>query len=155
LEGATTLSPSLTLHIANGAKVVCDTQLVNAQWHVQGYQFSTDLKILCLNHYDMIIGYDWLEEFSPMRLHWRDKWMTIPYQTGTMVIHGVSSSSDHITEAQVCQLLEEDLNLDVDDTKVIDQVTLPEIQHMMSVYAKVFASKVYFPLPGSVVTQYH
>jgi hypothetical protein len=42
LEGATTLSQVLTVQIANGARVICDTQLANAQWQVQGYTFSTD-----------------------------------------------------------------------------------------------------------------
>jgi hypothetical protein len=77
LEGATTLSPALTVQIANGARVFCDTQLVSAQWQVRGYKFSTDLKIMSVSHYDMIIGYHWLEEFSPMRLHFRDKWMAM------------------------------------------------------------------------------
>jgi hypothetical protein len=67
LEGATTLSQVLTVQIANGARVICDTQLANAQWQVQGYTFSAD--IIYLWHYDIIIGYDWLEEFSFMRLH--------------------------------------------------------------------------------------
>jgi hypothetical protein len=93
----------------------------------------------------MIIGYDWFEEFSPMRLHWKDKWMAIPYQNAIVVIHGISSLDPQVPEAQVCQLSEEDLHMDVDDTHAIYEHILPKIQHMLSIYNEVFASKVCFP----------
>jgi hypothetical protein len=144
LQGITSLSSTMTVQIANGTRVVCDTQLASAQWQVQGCEFSTNLKIIHLSHYDMIIGYDWLEEFSPMRLHWKDKWKAIPYQNAAVVIHGISSLDPQVPEAQVCQL-SEDLHLDVDDTQAIDEHNLPEIQHLLSVYNEVFASKVCFP----------
>jgi hypothetical protein len=32
-----------------------------------------------LQHFDMILGYDWLEQFSPMKIHWGAKWISIPY----------------------------------------------------------------------------
>jgi hypothetical protein len=45
--------------------------------------------VLHLHHFDMILGYDWLERFSPMRLHWSEKWITIPYGDTTVVLHGI------------------------------------------------------------------
>lgn len=45
--------------------------------------------VLPLQSYDMILGMDWLEHFSPMKVHWRHKWMVIPYQGSTVVLQGI------------------------------------------------------------------
>jgi hypothetical protein len=47
---------------------------------------------LPLNHFDVLLGYDWMEEFSPMKVHWAEKWIDIPYATGTVVLKGIFSS---------------------------------------------------------------
>jgi hypothetical protein len=39
----------------------------------------------------MILGYDWLESFSPMRIHWGAKWMIIPYDGRQVMIQGMLS----------------------------------------------------------------
>jgi hypothetical protein len=31
---------------------------------------------------------DWLEKFSPMKVDWKQKWMQIPLETSTVVLHG-------------------------------------------------------------------
>jgi hypothetical protein len=36
---------------------------------LQGYSFHSDLRVLKLKSFDMIIGMDWLEQFSPMQIH--------------------------------------------------------------------------------------
>lgn len=45
--------------------------------------------MLPLQSYDMILGMDWLESFSPMKVHWCHKWMVIPYQNSTPVLQGI------------------------------------------------------------------
>jgi hypothetical protein len=50
---------------------------------MQGYSFTTDLKLLPLSAYDMILGLDWLSSFSPMQVHWQQKWIAILYN-GTL-----------------------------------------------------------------------
>lgn len=67
LSGVSSLSPALTVKVADGKAVRCDSQLSGAIWSVQGHQFSSDFKVFPLAHYDVIIGMDWLEQFSPMR----------------------------------------------------------------------------------------
>jgi hypothetical protein len=44
---------------------------------------------LPLQHFDVVLGYDWLEEFSPMKVHWAEKWIAVPYAEGTMVLKGI------------------------------------------------------------------
>jgi hypothetical protein len=59
-----------------------------AVWLVQGCSFTTDLKLLPLQSYDMILGLDWLSSFSPMQNHWQQKWIAIPYDGATVVLIG-------------------------------------------------------------------
>jgi hypothetical protein len=65
--------------VADSAKVHCDAQLFDAAWSVQGLQFTSTLKIFPLTAFDMIPGMDWLEQYSPMKIHWLDKWIQFPY----------------------------------------------------------------------------
>ncbi|WVZ95473.1 hypothetical protein U9M48_041234 [Paspalum notatum var. saurae] len=53
--------------------------------------FYSDMKILDLSYYDLIVGMDWLEAHSPMKVHWLHKWMAIPYHNDTVVLQGVVS----------------------------------------------------------------
>jgi hypothetical protein len=49
----------------------------------------------------MILGMDWLEAFSPMKVDWRNKWMIIPYGSDHVQLYGVISEP---AEASVLQL---------------------------------------------------
>jgi hypothetical protein len=59
----------LSVAVANGERVLCQHQFLQAAWDIQGCKFTSDLKILPLQHYDLIAGYELLEQFSPMRVH--------------------------------------------------------------------------------------
>jgi hypothetical protein len=54
--------------MANGAKIQCIDHIHQAQWQIQDHAFYSDVKLLPLDHFDMILGYDWLEQFSPMKI---------------------------------------------------------------------------------------
>lgn len=75
LGGVTPLTKILKVQVANGGVMECATHLPTAQWCVQGATFVSDLKVLPLSSFDLIIGMDWLEEHSPMQIHWLHKWM--------------------------------------------------------------------------------
>jgi hypothetical protein len=64
------LQPTLAVQVANGEILQCTQHLPQALWSVQGCNFTTDLKLLPLQSYDMILGLDWLSSFSPMHIHW-------------------------------------------------------------------------------------
>lgn len=36
----------------------------------------------------MVVGMDWLESFSPMRVDWAQKWLIIPYQGSFVLLQG-------------------------------------------------------------------
>jgi hypothetical protein len=41
-----------------------------------------------LQTYDAVLGMDWLEQFSPMKINWIEKWLSIPYKGHTVVLQG-------------------------------------------------------------------
>jgi hypothetical protein len=62
-----TIAP-LRVKVANGGLMHCGQELVNCEWWTQGYQFHTNFKVLLLGSYDIILGYDWLKQHSPMEV---------------------------------------------------------------------------------------
>lgn len=75
-----------------------------ALWSVQCCQFFSDLRILQLSAYDMILGMDWLEAYSPMKVHWTQEWLAIPYEASTMVVYGSLPDLPEATVVQVCSV---------------------------------------------------
>ena len=73
------LSKPMIVGVAEGGSILCSTEVRCAEWTVQGHSFHSTLRVLQLGSYDMIVGMDWLEAFSPMRVDWQHKWMSIPY----------------------------------------------------------------------------
>lgn len=65
LQGVSQLSVPLTVQCANEGIIQCVSILLAASWSIQGIMFSSDLKVVPLPHFDLIIGMDWLESFSP------------------------------------------------------------------------------------------
>jgi hypothetical protein len=61
-----------------------------ASWSIQDCSFLQDLQVLTLPNFDLILGMDWLEHFSPMRIHWQHKWISIPYSGKQVVLYGYS-----------------------------------------------------------------
>jgi hypothetical protein len=93
----------------------------------------------------MILGYDWLQQFSPMKVRWGAKWLSIPYGKTYVLLHGILSQLQPGDRVQVFQLAEEDLHLDVSET-AIDTRHLPsEVIQLLDQYADVFADKVVYP----------
>lgn len=38
---------------------------------------------------------DWLELYSPMEVHWKEKWVSIPYQGTTVLLQGLTHHAQH------------------------------------------------------------
>ena len=58
----------MSVRVANGDVMQCSTFLPGAIWTIQQYQFHHDLRVLPLTAYDIILGMDWLQLFSPMKV---------------------------------------------------------------------------------------
>ncbi|WVZ81560.1 hypothetical protein U9M48_028917 [Paspalum notatum var. saurae] len=107
LVGVAPLARSLSVQVANGSVLECSFSLPSAQWVVQDVTFLTDLKVLPLSSYDMILGMDWLEAFSPMKIHWKDKWISFFYNGNTIILQGKGCVLPMGTVVQIQQLIDE------------------------------------------------
>jgi len=89
LTGIESVHSSMTVQVANGSKLQCVEHIPQASWSLSGYSFWSNLKILPLSGYDMILGLDWLQCYSPMKVHWGQKSMLIPYKGTTILLCGM------------------------------------------------------------------
>jgi len=103
-----------------------------AAWSVQGYEFHSNLKVLSLGSYDMIIGMDWLEAFSPMKVHWLQKWICIPYGSIQVLLRGQHPHSAADSLVQVYHIASDASNSPKSDI-------MPEVQLILDDFASVFA----------------
>jgi hypothetical protein len=69
------LPQPVKVRVANGEVLSCTHELRDQIWGTQGHTFTTTLKIIPLRGYEIILGMDWLEYHSPMKVHWADKWI--------------------------------------------------------------------------------
>lgn len=75
--------------IADGGKLLCNRIVPAVEWWCQGQTFVTDFKVLTLSGYDMILGMEWLETFSPMWVDWRRKKLRFTYHNQRLTFIGV------------------------------------------------------------------
>jgi hypothetical protein len=118
------------------------------QWEIQGYVFAGDLKVLPLKYYDIILGYDWLEAFSPMKIHWGAKWMSLPYEGTTAIMWGILFELQVGDVVQLCQLTDELLMEDAPTLQLPKDLPV-DVAQLLDTYADVFTSKMVFPPPRS------
>ncbi|KAK1670478.1 hypothetical protein QYE76_058637 [Lolium multiflorum] len=78
--------------VADGHPVQCTEFVPDFEWGVQGHTFTHSVHVLDLGCYDMILGADWLDEHSPMWVHWRKKIMRFTHNKKRIVLRGVQSS---------------------------------------------------------------
>lgn len=79
ISGWSPLPQPVQVKVADGALICCTHEVKNCQLYIQGHCFVVDLKILPLKCYDIILGMVWLELYSPMEVHWQDKWLSFSY----------------------------------------------------------------------------
>jgi len=88
--------------------------------------------VLPLGTFDVVIGMDWLAAYSPMQIHWQEKWMAIPYHGQLIVLQGLPTS------------FPQHLLLHIDSVAAVDQAgqdlqPLPvELQSLLDAYSDLF-----------------
>lgn len=159
LQCVSTQMQPVNFTVANGSPMHCDSCVPEFEWSVQGHNFHHTVNILPLGCYDMILGKDWLDKFSPMWIHWRRQVMRFNLRGRRITLHGVSSTRPtcskvsaqklrglikhgaltHIVQvtAGVCDGI---LALDEADSPVIPEAPLPElIAGLVDEFASLFS----------------
>jgi predicted aspartyl protease len=93
LSGVVSLGSDIKVQVAGGGILISSQVIPQALWFIGDIAFQSDLRVLPMSSYDMILGMDWLEQHSPMRVHWRQKWLDIPYGDQTVSLPGVPPST--------------------------------------------------------------
>lgn len=132
IPGCIPLRSPVNVKVANGDTLSCAFELPMAEWKVQGHSFHSALKIIPLATFDMIIGMDWLEAFSPMKVHWRNKWMAIPYGSTTVQLHGVSPEPEGCTLFQLFHAEAAPVSTPLDSDKSLVQSVLDEFADLFA-----------------------
>jgi hypothetical protein len=83
--------PMAKVSVAGGGTISCTKILPAVTWHTQGHKFTTDLKVLPLNSYDIILGMDWLENQNngKMWINWQKKTMRFCHDGARITLRGV------------------------------------------------------------------
>lgn len=58
---------------------------------VQGHSFITTAGVLSLKSFDMVLGADWLDSFSPMWIHWAQKILRFTHHGHRIQLQGIVS----------------------------------------------------------------
>lgn len=77
------------IRVANGTLLQCTHEIPNCIVKIQGHCFKMNLKLLPLQCYDIILGIDWLEQHSPMEVHWKLKWLSLDYLGSKIQLFGL------------------------------------------------------------------
>lgn len=97
LSGVKNLRQKLTVKLADGGTLSCSHEIANCRWWMQGHNFISNFRLLNLGGYDVLLGMDWLEQFSPMQVNWIDKWMEITVAGQSIRLQGIVPQTSHCT----------------------------------------------------------
>ncbi|WVZ95213.1 hypothetical protein U9M48_041007, partial [Paspalum notatum var. saurae] len=131
-------APEMKVQVASGHNLLCSSLIPAACWQVQTCSFIQDLRILDLSGYDMIVGLDWLEQFSPMEVHWKQKWLRIPYQGKLVRLCGLLPA---IPEGSLLQIQVISASSSTSQSTVIS----PQVQALLDEYQHLFELTVDLP----------
>lgn len=107
LPNWTPLTTPVQIRVANGTLLQCTHEIQHCPVNIQGHCFLVNLKILPLQCYDIILGIDWLEQYSPMEVHWKNKMLSFEYKGNPIQLIGVQPNLHHcplITAPEVIYL---------------------------------------------------
>lgn len=105
LAGVKPLRSKLSVKLADGETLSCSYEVTNCRWWMQGHNFINNFRLLNLGGYDIILGMDWLEQFSPMQVNWVDKWMDITISGQPVRLQGIVSQVSHCSPISTEQCL--------------------------------------------------
>jgi hypothetical protein len=106
LQGVVTLEPPVQVKVANGSILTCLSSVLRCEWMTQGWVFYTDLKVLNLGSYDIILGMDWLMAHSPMQVDWVNKLLTVSWRKESITLQGILSETEQCSQLSSQQFLE-------------------------------------------------
>lgn len=153
LHCETVAAPLVQVTIANGTKMASDKQITAFRWGCQNIKFHTPVRVLDLPCYDLILGMEWLTEFSPMWVDWKIKKLRINVNGKRVTLRGIKDNTTHcptisvkqfqdmMQHGAVAQLVQLSLTNDVSQHE-----TVPEsVQQVLLEHVTVFQEPTQLP----------
>uniref|UniRef100_A0A8R7Q9C6 Reverse transcriptase domain-containing protein n=1 Tax=Triticum urartu TaxID=4572 RepID=A0A8R7Q9C6_TRIUA len=147
------LPKEMSVTVANGEKLVCNSEVPQLNWWIQGQTFEYDLKVIDLGGYDLILGMDWLEAQGEMIFHWKNKWIQFNHKDNMVKLQGITPQlTEDIKEVTLEQTLKWHKGNDVWAVALIhpvfdkksDNVPAP-VQPLLQEFADVFKEPTELP----------
>nr|ADX31265.1 unknown [Triticum aestivum] len=144
---------TVAVKIADGGTLSCSGVVPECRWKTQGHEFVTDLRVLALGCYDMIVGMDWLESCGPMWIDWSAKQLIFNHGGQQIQLAGVQTQLRQvqpISSAQLCALEEANAVAHiiclhaVGDDVVVEHIPV-EVQAVLQEYSVVFEKPTDLP----------
>lgn len=148
LKSVSLIKTGVSVKVANGGVMKCSTTWPQAEWCIQGLWFQHELKVLPIHTYDLILGMDWLEFHSPMKVHWHYKWLSITYQGSSVMLYGSSSS-------QWDGLLIQVAPVDHTEREAPVSALSPDIAALLDQFPHVVLALATLPPLAPVIMQFH
>ncbi|XP_027118691.1 uncharacterized protein [Coffea arabica] len=140
--------------IADGTTISSELYCPNVTWSIQGYNFSFPLVIMELGTWDMILGLDWMVQYSPITFDFKQLMIKLSEEDGEMVLKGAAEQPSiklvrgkaikkfmqqkHRTLASICSVPEDSNSDDVN--------SLPsEISELLHQFSDIFAEPTQLP----------
>lgn len=100
------------VQITGGGFLQSSGILHSVPWSVDQCDFHSNFRVLELSAFDAIIGVDWLQTFSPMHVHWEQKWLAIPYNGNWAVLQGMDTNLPDLVCLHLFAVQDESSNAD-------------------------------------------
>ncbi|CAH9098317.1 unnamed protein product [Cuscuta europaea] len=87
-------SPPLKVTVANGNEFSCDLVCPKFEWTVQGETFVKEMRLVRMGGYDMVLGMDWIHQFTPVMLSTRPPSVTFRKEGRLIELVGVTDTTE-------------------------------------------------------------
>lgn len=149
-------APTVHVRVANGQMLSSDAQVKGLQWWTRGATFTTDMRVLDFGAYDVILGIDWLQQFSPMLCHSGLKTISFDNLGRNITLQGVlPKQQNSLTELSVEQLTRWISGNEVwalamvdsvNGTNITDAEPVPrDVQQLLDGFTNIFTAHVALP----------
>ncbi|XP_063942971.1 uncharacterized protein LOC108207610 [Daucus carota subsp. sativus] len=144
---------TITVKLADGRTVRSNFYVPRVKWKIQQYEFTFDMRIIEISGWDVILGVDWMEQYSPILFDFKKLYLKLnadDEKGGQMMLNGrVEEASLELVRGKELKVLNKKLaqqNLKEGLCSIDKDKSLPEdIKSLIQKYERVFAVPTNLP----------
>ncbi|KAK3041208.1 hypothetical protein RJ639_028468 [Escallonia herrerae] len=112
--------PDTLVTIANGTKISNSALCRGLKWTMQGHDFCSDMKVLPLGCYDMVLGVEWMVENNPVSFDYQKRKVTVVKEGKMVTLKGSPDHTDPALQSISCHAIQSSWNeLKINDIEEI------------------------------------